>query len=48
MSAPLVTLDFVNRRAPATLAGALLLLLGVSAAAAASTASSRRAVRVSS
>ena len=35
MSAPIVTLDFVNRRARVTLAGAVLLLLGVSAAAAA-------------
>jgi len=35
MSAPVVTLDFVNRRARVTLAGAVLLLLGVSAAAAA-------------
>ena len=34
MSAPLVTLDFVSRRARPTLAGALLLLLGASAAAA--------------
>src|SRR5260370_29156271 len=35
MRAPRVSVDFVNRRAPATLAGAVLLLLGVSAAAAA-------------
>jgi len=35
MSAPVVALNFVNRRAPVTLAGAVLLLLGVSAAAAA-------------
>jgi hypothetical protein len=35
MSAPVVTLNFANRRSPVTLAGAVLLLLGVSAAAAA-------------
>lgn len=33
MSAPLVNVDFVNQRSRVTLAGALLLLLGVSAAA---------------
>jgi hypothetical protein len=35
MSAPAVTVDFANRRSRVTLAGAVLLLLGVSAAAAA-------------
>jgi hypothetical protein len=35
MSAPLVSVDFVSRRSRPTLAGALLLLLGVSATAAA-------------
>jgi hypothetical protein len=35
MSAPLVSVDFVNRRSRPTLAGALLLLLGVSVGAAA-------------
>jgi hypothetical protein len=35
MSAPLVSVDFVHRRSRPTLAGALLLLLGVSAAASA-------------
>ncbi|MGH8276661.1 MAG: hypothetical protein ACRETH_08190, partial [Steroidobacteraceae bacterium] len=35
MSAPLVTVDFVTRRSPLTLAGGVLLLLGVSAAGAA-------------
>jgi hypothetical protein len=35
MSAPAVTVDFVNRRSRMTLAGAVVLLLGVSAAAAA-------------
>lgn len=34
MSAPVVTVDFSNRRSRVTLAGALLLLLGASAAAA--------------
>jgi hypothetical protein len=34
MSAPVVTVDFANRRSPVTLVGALLLLLGASAAAA--------------